>query len=59
MVADDGSAVIFSARPSGSAQGLGDPSSLYTVPLDGRDAPHPLVVRAFVDGERRVNEALG
>jgi len=27
--------VIFSARPSGSAQGMGDPSSLYSVPLDG------------------------
>jgi acylaminoacyl-peptidase len=42
VVADDGSAVIFSARPSGSAQGLGDPSSLYTVPLDGSKAPQRL-----------------
>jgi acylaminoacyl-peptidase len=41
VVADERS-VIFSARPSGSSQGLGDPSSLYTVPLDGRDAPHRL-----------------
>jgi len=41
VVADERS-VIFSARPSGSAQGLGDPSSLYTVPLDGRDAPRRL-----------------
>jgi len=35
VISADGSAVIFSARPSGSAQGLGEPSSLYTVPLDG------------------------
>jgi len=34
-IAADSSEVIFSARPSGSAQGLGDPSSLYSVPLDG------------------------
>jgi acylaminoacyl-peptidase len=34
--------VIFSARPSGSAQGLGDPSSLYSVPLDGSKAPQRL-----------------
>jgi len=42
VVAEDGSAVIFSARPSGSAQGLGDPSSLYTVALDGSKAPQRL-----------------
>ena len=42
VVAEDGSAAIFSARPSGSAQGLGDPSSLYTVPLDGSKAPQRL-----------------
>jgi dipeptidyl aminopeptidase/acylaminoacyl peptidase len=42
VVAEDGSAVIFSARPSGSAQGLGDPSSLYTVPLDGGKVPQRL-----------------
>jgi dipeptidyl aminopeptidase/acylaminoacyl peptidase len=35
VVAQDSSTVIFSARPSGSAQGLGDPNSLYSVPLDG------------------------
>jgi dipeptidyl aminopeptidase/acylaminoacyl peptidase len=34
--------VIFAARPSGSAQGLGDPSSLYSVPLDGSKPPHRL-----------------
>lgn len=34
-IAEDGRSVIFSARPSGSAQGLGDPDSLYTVPMDG------------------------
>jgi dipeptidyl aminopeptidase/acylaminoacyl peptidase len=39
VITADGSAVIFSARPSGSAQGLGDPSSLYSVPLDGSKAP--------------------
>jgi acylaminoacyl-peptidase len=39
VITEDGGAVIFSARPSGSAQGLGDPSSLYTVPIDGRKAP--------------------
>jgi acylaminoacyl-peptidase len=38
----DGGAVIFSARPSGSAQGLGDPNSLYSVPLDGSKAPQRL-----------------
>ena len=42
VVAEDGNAVIFSARPSGSAQGLGDPSSLYTVALDGSKAPQRL-----------------
>jgi dipeptidyl aminopeptidase/acylaminoacyl peptidase len=42
VLAEDGSAVFFSARPSGSAQGLGDPSSLYTVPLDGGKAPQRL-----------------
>ena len=37
-----GAAVIFSARPSGSAQGLGDPDSLYSVPLDGSKSPQPI-----------------
>jgi dipeptidyl aminopeptidase/acylaminoacyl peptidase len=46
VVAEDGSSVIFSARPSGSAQGLGDPSSLYTVPLDGSKAPQRLDLAA-------------
>jgi dipeptidyl aminopeptidase/acylaminoacyl peptidase len=35
VITPDANAVIFSARPSGSAQGLGDPNSLYSVPLDG------------------------
>ena len=39
VITQDGAAVIFSARPSGSAQGLGDPNSLYSVPLDGSKAP--------------------
>jgi dipeptidyl aminopeptidase/acylaminoacyl peptidase len=39
VIGADGNTVIFSARPSGSAQGLGDPSSLYSVPLDGSRAP--------------------
>jgi acylaminoacyl-peptidase len=39
VITEDGGAVIFSARPSGSAQGLGDPSNLYTVPIDGGKAP--------------------
>lgn len=42
VVAEDGSTVIFSARPSGSAQGLGDPSSLYSAPLDGSKSPQRL-----------------
>jgi dipeptidyl aminopeptidase/acylaminoacyl peptidase len=40
-IAADGR-VVFSARPSGSAQGLGDPSSLYTVMLDGSKAAQRL-----------------
>jgi dipeptidyl aminopeptidase/acylaminoacyl peptidase len=39
VVPADSRAVIFSARPSGSAQGLGDSSSLYSVLLDGSRAP--------------------
>ena len=35
VITRDGGAVIFAAAPSGSAQGMGDPSSLYSVPLDG------------------------
>ncbi len=35
IVTPDGANVIFGARPSGSAQGMGDPSSLYIVPIDG------------------------
>jgi dipeptidyl aminopeptidase/acylaminoacyl peptidase len=41
-IAEDGNTVIFSARPSGSAQGLGDPSSLYSTPMDGSRAPQRL-----------------
>jgi dipeptidyl aminopeptidase/acylaminoacyl peptidase len=39
VVSPDGRTVIFSARPSGSDQGMGEPQSLFTVPLDGGSAP--------------------
>ncbi|HEY0802723.1 MAG TPA: S9 family peptidase [Steroidobacteraceae bacterium] len=39
VITEDGGTVIFSARPSGSAQGLGDSSNLYSVPIDGGRAP--------------------
>jgi dipeptidyl aminopeptidase/acylaminoacyl peptidase len=42
VITRDGKSVIFSARPSGSAQGLGDPSGLYSVPLDGSRPPQRL-----------------
>lgn len=38
IVTPDSASVIFGARPSGSAQGLGDPSKLYTVSIDGGGA---------------------
>jgi dipeptidyl aminopeptidase/acylaminoacyl peptidase len=34
VITHDAATVIFATAPSGSAQGLGDPSSLYGVPLD-------------------------
>jgi dipeptidyl aminopeptidase/acylaminoacyl peptidase len=42
IITRDGRSVIFAARPSGSAQGMGDPSSLYTVPMDGSTPPQRL-----------------
>ncbi|HEY5072999.1 MAG TPA: S9 family peptidase [Caulobacteraceae bacterium] len=42
IITADGAAVIFAARPSGAAQGMGDPSSLYTVPLDASATPRRL-----------------
>jgi dipeptidyl aminopeptidase/acylaminoacyl peptidase len=42
VITRDGRAVIFSAAPSGSAQGMGDPSSLYRVPLDASASPQRL-----------------
>jgi dipeptidyl aminopeptidase/acylaminoacyl peptidase len=42
VISRDGSTVIFAAAPSGSAQGVGEPSSLYTVPLDASAAPRRL-----------------
>jgi dipeptidyl aminopeptidase/acylaminoacyl peptidase len=42
VVTHDDSTVLFAARASGSAQGLGDPSSLYRVSTDGRSAPQRL-----------------
>jgi dipeptidyl aminopeptidase/acylaminoacyl peptidase len=41
-ITPDGAEVLFAARPSGSAQGLGDPESIYEVPMDGRAAPKRL-----------------
>ncbi len=35
----DGRRVIFAAPPSGSAQGLGEPDSLYVTPIDASAAP--------------------
>jgi acylaminoacyl-peptidase len=34
-ITPDGRTVIFAAPPSGSAQGLGEPSALYAAPMDG------------------------
>ena len=34
VITPDGESVVFAARPSGTPQGLGDPASLYTAPLD-------------------------
>jgi acylaminoacyl-peptidase len=42
VVARDGASVFFAAAPSGSAQGMGDPSSLYSVPLDASTPPRRL-----------------
>jgi len=42
VIAHDGGSVLFAAAPSDSAQGMGDPSSLYTVPLDASAAPRRL-----------------
>jgi dipeptidyl aminopeptidase/acylaminoacyl peptidase len=42
VIARDGATVIFSTAPSGSAQGMGEHSSLYTVPIDASSAPHRL-----------------
>jgi dipeptidyl aminopeptidase/acylaminoacyl peptidase len=39
VITRDGAAVIFAAPPSGSAQGMGEPNSLYTVPLDASAPP--------------------
>jgi dipeptidyl aminopeptidase/acylaminoacyl peptidase len=42
VITHDGRSVFFAAAPSGSAQGMGDPSSLYTVPFDASSPPHRL-----------------
>jgi dipeptidyl aminopeptidase/acylaminoacyl peptidase len=39
VITHDGTAVIFAAPPSGSAQGMGEPMSLYTVLLDASAPP--------------------
>jgi acylaminoacyl-peptidase len=38
-ITPDSRSVIFAARPSGSAQGLGEPSSLYQVSIHGGGSP--------------------
>jgi acylaminoacyl-peptidase len=50
-VTPNGESVIFAARPSGSAQGLGDPSSLYIVPSDGSAAARRLDPAATTSDE--------
>jgi len=51
IVTPDSSSVIFGARPSGSSQGMGDPSSLYIVPIDGSAAPRRLDPAATTSDE--------
>jgi dipeptidyl aminopeptidase/acylaminoacyl peptidase len=41
-ISRDGATVFFAAAPSGSSQGMGDPSGLYSVPLDASGAPRRL-----------------
>ncbi len=50
VITRDGTTVIFAAAPSGSAQGMGDPTSLYSVPLDGSAAPRRLDSATTADG---------
>jgi dipeptidyl aminopeptidase/acylaminoacyl peptidase len=42
LITHDGSTVLFAAIPSGAAQGLGKPSSIYSVPFDGSSGPKRL-----------------
>jgi dipeptidyl aminopeptidase/acylaminoacyl peptidase len=42
VITRDGASVFFAAAPSGSSQGMGDPSSLYTVPLNASAPPQRL-----------------
>jgi acylaminoacyl-peptidase len=42
VLSRDGRNVFFAARPSRSAQGMGDPLSLYTVRVDGSSPPQRL-----------------
>ena len=42
LITHDGSTVIFAAIPSGAAQGVGMPSSLYSVPFDAGSPPKRL-----------------
>ena len=51
LISPDGRTVIFAARPSGSAQGLGDPSSLYSVPFDAAAPPQRLDAAATTSDE--------
>jgi len=51
-ISHDGAAVFFAAAPSGSSQGLGAPSGLYSVPLNASSAPRRLDPAALTwDGE--------
>ena len=50
VITADGATVFFAARPSGSAQGLGDPESLYSVPMDASAQPKRLDAAATNDG---------
>jgi acylaminoacyl-peptidase len=41
-IAPDGRSVYFAVRPSGASQGLGTPSHIYFVPIDGSATPRPI-----------------
>ena len=52
LITHDGSTVLFAAIPSGAAQGVGKPSSIYAVPFDASAPPKRLDPNAATsDGE--------